>query len=75
MSALPAAYAWLKAITPPRIISEALELYGIVEIPGPVNAPARNRSLRGWGTFWRSSGMGVGMLGSMWAKMPRRTMC
>ena len=41
---LPSAYAWLKAINPPRIIDEALKLYGIKEIPGPKNAP----EIMGW---------------------------
>lgn len=36
---LPAAYAWLEHIQPPRIIEEGLKLYGIKEIPGPKNAP------------------------------------
>jgi uncharacterized protein (TIGR02594 family) len=39
MAGLPAAYAWLEKIEPPRIIVEALALYGIKEVPGPVNAP------------------------------------
>lgn len=41
---VPSAYAWLKAINPPRIIDEALKLYGIKEIPGPKNAP----EIMGW---------------------------
>ncbi len=39
MIELPAAYAWLNDIVPPRLIVEALKLYGIKEKPGPTNAP------------------------------------
>lgn len=44
MTPLPAAYAWLRGIQPPRIIDEALKLFGIREVPGPVNAP----EIMGW---------------------------
>jgi uncharacterized protein (TIGR02594 family) len=36
---LPAAYQWLQRTDPPQTIVEALRLYGIVEVPGKVNAP------------------------------------
>ena len=41
---LPAAYAWLQGINSPRIIAEALKLYGVKETPGAVNAP----EIMGW---------------------------
>ena len=39
MTSLAAAYQWLRTVNPPRIIVEALEHYGLKEVPGPVNAP------------------------------------
>ncbi|MCX7041090.1 MAG: TIGR02594 family protein [Gammaproteobacteria bacterium] len=36
---LPAAYTWLRQARVPRIIEEALQLFGIEEVPGKVNAP------------------------------------
>lgn len=40
----PLGYEWLARIQPPRIIEEALKLYGVREVPGPVNAP----EIMGW---------------------------
>ena len=38
---LPSQYQWVKSLLqPPRVLAEALKLYGIVETPGPVNTPA-----------------------------------
>jgi uncharacterized protein (TIGR02594 family) len=46
MKPLPSAYSWLTRLPspPPRIIDEALQLFGIVETPGPQNTP----SIMGW---------------------------
>ena len=40
MTALPAAYAWLANEPAPRMLVEALKLYGIKETAGPGNTPA-----------------------------------
>jgi uncharacterized protein (TIGR02594 family) len=37
---IPDQYKWLLDVPQPRIIQEALRLYGIVETPGKVNTPA-----------------------------------
>ncbi len=39
MTALPAQYAWLAAEPAPRMLIEALKLYGTVETPGEGNTP------------------------------------
>lgn len=39
MNELPQAYAWLNGLALPRVITEALNLYGIKEKPGKENAP------------------------------------
>jgi uncharacterized protein (TIGR02594 family) len=39
VNALPTAYRWLLQLASPRIIVEALKLYGIREVPGKDNAP------------------------------------
>jgi len=39
MAALPSAYAWLSKEPGPRILLEALALYGTVEVPGSGNSP------------------------------------
>jgi uncharacterized protein (TIGR02594 family) len=39
MTALPAAYAWLRAETGPRMLIEALKLFGTLETPGPGDNP------------------------------------
>lgn len=36
---LPSAYRWLETVNKPHVIEVALSLYGIKEVPGPVNAP------------------------------------
>jgi uncharacterized protein (TIGR02594 family) len=41
---LPLAYTWLDRIAAPRVIDVALQLYGVVEVPGKVNAP----EIMGW---------------------------
>lgn len=44
MSNLPAPYAWLANEKAPRILVEALKLYGVKEIPGPQS----NSLILGW---------------------------
>lgn len=41
---LPPSYQWLATLQPPRIIVEALALYGVRETAGPTNTPA----IMGW---------------------------
>ena len=36
---LPVQYQWLNDLQLPRMITEALQLHGIKEVPGPINAP------------------------------------
>jgi uncharacterized protein (TIGR02594 family) len=36
---LPAAYAWLDEIQPPRMVQEALACFGTIETPGSGNSP------------------------------------
>jgi len=40
MTTLPAAYAWLARETAPRLLLEALKLYGTRELPGKQHSPA-----------------------------------
>lgn len=44
MTVLPAAYAWLAKEPGPRLLTEALSLYGVVETPGR----ASNRTILDW---------------------------
>lgn len=39
MTALPAKYAWLNAEPAPRMLIEAVKLYGTIEAPGSANNP------------------------------------
>jgi uncharacterized protein (TIGR02594 family) len=41
---LPPSYQWLAQLDAPRIIDEALQLYGVRETAGPLNTPA----IMGW---------------------------
>lgn len=44
MPTLPAAYRWIEGIEPPRMIAEALRLFGVAEIAGSADCPV----ILGW---------------------------